>query len=191
MATGEDETQPVVFHRFIVRRLVGPLFGALGEFRHRGVKSIALSLGVDGAKAAGGNKPRRRVFGNPGLRPPFDGGGEGVVHRFLGAVEIAEQPNERRKDLSRIATIDGVERIADLGDCRFRHPTPYGETTVSRIGLDRGVLSIVGLLDPRRMKPTGECKLHPFHHSWRRCRLVSSFHSVRRPFCRKCRLCVG
>ena len=55
----------------------------------------------------------RGLSGHPDPRPLFDGGGERVVHRLLGKVEVPEQPNQRGEHPARIGLVDGIHHLAD------------------------------------------------------------------------------
>jgi hypothetical protein len=43
--------------------------------------------------------------------PLFNGGGEGIMQRFLGQVEVAEQANQRGKDATRLRAVDLLDDI--------------------------------------------------------------------------------
>ena len=49
---------------------------------------------VDRLVAGGGGDPRAGLVGDPGPRPLLEGHHEGVLHRVLGAVEVAEDAGE-------------------------------------------------------------------------------------------------
>ena len=55
------------------------------------VKSLAPAQAVDGLEASGRYQPRARVSRHTVARPLLQRGSEGVVHRFLGDVEVAHE----------------------------------------------------------------------------------------------------
>ncbi len=67
--------------------------------------------GVDRFEAAGRDEPRARVVGHTVARPLLDRRGEGVVHRLFGAIEIAEQADERREHAPRVGAVDGIYHL--------------------------------------------------------------------------------
>ena len=69
--------------------------------------SIALKRPVETSQARG-------FSGTPSRGHSLDGGDERIVHRFLGAVEVAEQANQRREDTPRLGAIDGLDRLPRL-----------------------------------------------------------------------------
>ena len=67
--------------------------------------SIALNRPADTSHARG-------LVGHAVARPLLDGGGERVVQRLLGEIEIAEQADQRGEDAARLGAIDGVHHLA-------------------------------------------------------------------------------
>jgi hypothetical protein len=64
---------------------------------------------VDRLEATGGDEPRARVRGHAVLRPLLECRAERVVQRFLGDVEVAEQPNERGEHATRLVLADRLD----------------------------------------------------------------------------------
>ena len=100
MAAGEDEPEPVVLDRLIVRshHLLGLSREPLGDLVARGIEAGIPADAVDRLEAAGGHQPRPRVPWHAVARPLLGGSDEGVVERFLGALEIAEKADQRREN---------------------------------------------------------------------------------------------
>ena len=113
VAAREDQTQPVVFDRFVARRrFVGDRLDLVDPVLER-VEARAPADAVDRLETPGGYEPGARVRGHAFARPLLERRPERLVKRFLGDVEIAEQPDERREHASRLGTVDGVERAVD------------------------------------------------------------------------------
>ena len=70
-------------------------------------------------------EPRARILGHAVARPALDGGHERIVHRLLGAIEVAEQANQRREDTPRLGAVDGLDRAA-RPPCSLSHVAPTG-----------------------------------------------------------------
>ena len=72
-------------------------------------EALVAALLVDGLEAPRGDQPGhgilRQSFGGPLLH----GRAEGVVQRFLGALEVAEQADQRREDAARILAVELVD----------------------------------------------------------------------------------
>ncbi len=108
MATGEDQSQAIIFNALVLRdcgltRL---------SFQLRGIESGAAAQGVNRFKAARGNQPGSSVLGHTGLRPLSERCGEGIMHRVLGKIEIAQQTDECGENAARLRAINGVEHLA-------------------------------------------------------------------------------
>src|SRR5437588_4825204 len=94
MAAGEDQTQAIVPHGSVV-------LGLLAEMKQR---RLSMAIGarrftpqaVDRAIAGGHDDPARRARGQAGLRPALCRGGEGVLNRVLGEVDVAESADQDR-----------------------------------------------------------------------------------------------
>ncbi len=58
------------------------------------------------------NEPRAGIRGHPIPRPLLHCCPKGVVQRFLGEVEVAEQTYQGGEDAARVGAVDGVYRLA-------------------------------------------------------------------------------
>ena len=130
MAGGEDQPQPLVGDRAHELGLLVVFVAAersqLGLERDAAAGPPALGAdAVERAVARRRDDPARGVVGQPALGPALERGEEGVLHRFLGAVEIAEDAGQDGDRLSRLApeqTVDedvlrsGQEAAASAGD---------------------------------------------------------------------------
>ena len=99
----------------------------------RGVEAGAAAQRVDRLEAAGRHQPGARIGGHAVARPLLERRGEGVVQRLLGAVEVAEQADQRREHAARLGAVDGVE------------PSPWPRGRVLRpcgVVLDRHALEL-------------------------------------------------
>ena len=65
---------------------------------------------IDRLEAARGHEPCPGILGHAVSRPALDGGDERIVERLFGAVEVAEQANQRREDTPRLGAVDGLDR---------------------------------------------------------------------------------
>ena len=109
MAAGEDEAQPIVFDDLGVPRrgrVVGDGLDLVGDIVDRIEPGVPADA-VDGLEASGGHEPRARIRRHAIARPLLERGAKGVVQRFFGEIEVAEQANERREDAPRLGAIDG------------------------------------------------------------------------------------
>jgi hypothetical protein len=131
VAAGEDETQPIVFDRFVARQrtFVGDRLDLVDPVLER-VEARAPADAVDRLETSGGNEPGARVCRDAFAWPLLERRPERVVQRFLGDVEIPEQPDQRREHASRLGTVDSVERAVDAVDGLVAHDRP-------RVGLRR------------------------------------------------------
>ncbi len=112
MAAREDEPQAVVRDRalrpvFRVRRLSVLLErGELCELRPLLLEALSAAQAVDGLVAGGRNEPCPGVGRRSRARPLFEGGGEAVLHRLLGQVEVAKQADQGREDPPGLLAVD-------------------------------------------------------------------------------------
>ena len=114
MAGGEDQPQPLVGDRAHELGFVFVLAAAeraqLGLERDAAAGPATLGPDpVERAVARGGDDPGRRVVGEPALGPALERGQERVLHRLLGAVEVAEDAGEDGDRLSRLAPEQAVD----------------------------------------------------------------------------------
>ena len=70
---------------------------------------------IDGAVPGRGRDPRSRVRGHTALRPDLEGRDEGVLHRLLGEVEVAEDADERRDRPSGFLAEQAVDDLVSCG----------------------------------------------------------------------------
>ena len=108
MATGEDQPQPIVLDVLVRAGRVGPgdFLESAGDLWLQFIESTSTPERIDRLEAAGGNQPGPRVGRYPLRFPALDRGGERLVQRLLGEVEIVEQSNQRREHSSRLRLID-------------------------------------------------------------------------------------
>jgi len=118
MTAGEHEAQLIVGDGVFV---VG------GEIVHSSVLQVEFreargaSHAVDRTKASGRYEPAARIARHSFCWPSLERGGERVLHRLLGAIEITEETNQAGQDPTRFRAIDGLDRVA-------RHRTqPIGD----------------------------------------------------------------
>src|ERR1700722_923703 len=114
MAAGEDETEPTA--------APGPRPGRPGGGVQvgRGVARVARRFStkhVDRAVARGGDDPSRRARGHPGLWPSVERGGERVLHRLLGEIDVPEDADEH----GHRAAMLRAEHAFDLRPGKRRH----------------------------------------------------------------------
>ena len=102
---------------------VGVGFEPHRQLLQRGIEARLLAHAVDRLEAPGRNQPGERIGRHAVLRPLRGGRDEGVVHRLLGAIEIAEQPDQRRQHAARMAAVDRLQP---------RRPTPPAASPASR-----------------------------------------------------------
>ncbi len=116
MAAGEDQAQRVVADllAFVpARAAVGDGRDPIGDVAFERIEAGAPPDAVDRLEAPGRDQPWHRIRGNAVARPLLDGGLERVLHRLFGEIEIAEQADQRREDLARVAAIERRHRGAD------------------------------------------------------------------------------
>ena len=70
---------------------------------------------VDRLEAAGRDEPGARIGGHAVARPLLERGGEGVVQRLLGEVEVAEQADQGGEDAARVGAVDRVDGSGGVG----------------------------------------------------------------------------
>ena len=111
VAAREDQAQTIVFELFLFierGRLVGEGFGDVGAIFEM-FEALVAPLLVDGLEAPRRHQPRHRILRQTFGRPLLHGRAKGVVQRFLGALEVAEQADQRREDAARILAVDLVD----------------------------------------------------------------------------------
>ena len=140
VAAREDETQPIVFDTLLVRprRVVDDgHVGLLARFVER-LEAREPPDAVDALEASGRHQPRARIGGNAVPRPLLERRPERLVHRFLGAVEVTEEADQRRQHAPGLGEIDGIHRLANrIGGAVQADRSHH----VSRWLVERGVTS--------------------------------------------------
>lgn len=124
MAAGEDEFELVVRELVVAGGRGG--FAAMqrvGDVILGGVEPLAATNRVDGLETRGRDQPGARIRRDAVHGPALQGGAEGVVHRILGHVEVAEQADERRENAAGFRAENGVKVGANL-DRRWRGHGP-------------------------------------------------------------------
>jgi hypothetical protein len=97
VAAGEDQLESLVTHCRLVDLIAHcPL--ALKEADFLRERSLAANP-VDRAVASSREQPRRGVLGHPISRPPLGRDRERLLRSFLGEIEVAEEADERGKDV--------------------------------------------------------------------------------------------
>jgi len=102
----------------------------LGHFAQRGIEPRVPPQLVDRLESSGRDQPRARVLRHAFARPRVERRRERVVHRFLGPIEIAEQPNQRGQHAARIGSVDCPDLVARA--CRFLVSTGQSGSPSSR-----------------------------------------------------------
>ena len=108
VAAGEDQAEAVVFDALVLVCHAGCRDGLelLGHAAQRGIEPGVPPQLVDCLESSGRDQPRARVLRHAFARPRVERRRERVVHRFLGPIEIAEQPNQRGQHAARIGSVD-------------------------------------------------------------------------------------
>ena len=110
MAAGEDQPQPLVGNRRIVRQSrSGGLFVGGERGRHRREPRPPPQL-VDGLVARRPVEPGARIAGRV-RRPIGDRGGERVLQRFFGDVEVADRADQARQQPAPVRFVDLVDQL--------------------------------------------------------------------------------
>ena len=118
MTAGEDQAQPVVRDGAVVHLVHLVLLVRRRErleLLHLVLEPASPAEAVDRLVPRGGRDPRGRVARQATARPDLEGDEEGVLHRLLGEVEVAEHADERRDRPSRLVSeqaVDGLVRNA-------------------------------------------------------------------------------
>lgn len=137
MTAGEDQSQPVVLDLLVVPRggvaaiggkplgelrrpravalaglVIPAVAGSLGQIGYRRAEPGTPPDSVDALEAAGGNEPGPRIGRHAVARPLLQRRTKGIVQRFLGQIEVAEQADQRGENATRLGAVDGVHRFA-------------------------------------------------------------------------------
>ena len=113
VAAREDQAQPLVGNRRLVVHVLVPAL-RLRQLESRQQLRLALQVAlaadaIDRAVAGGGDDPRAGIARDAVARPALDRGGEGVLHRVLGEVEITEDAGEDRERAPVLVTVRARE----------------------------------------------------------------------------------
>src|SRR5262249_54507807 len=108
----EDESQTIVFDAALILEGGGRRWVRTRERNRdraqRDRASIAPSA-IDRAVTARADEPRPWVCWNRVASPRLDRDREGLLHRLLGAVEVAEEADERREDSPGVLAVHSVD----------------------------------------------------------------------------------
>ena len=117
VAAGEEQAQAIVGYRVHVVAWIALVRARRGESLELAqlVQIAALAAdAVDGAVARGADDPGAGVAGEPVAGPALDRDHEGLLHRLLGQVDVAEDPDQDRHRPSRLAPEQAVDdRVGD------------------------------------------------------------------------------
>ena len=95
MAAREDQAQPFVGNRLVL--LVGLDGLERGQQLGLAPERLLAANPVDRPVARGRQQPGAGVGGGAFARPPLDRGGEGLLHRVLGELDVAERAGQDRE----------------------------------------------------------------------------------------------
>ncbi len=95
MAAGEDQREPVVGHGAHLVRVRGQRLES-GEDGGLVGEDALTTDPVDGPVAGGGDDPGSRVVRDARLRPAVERRRKRILHRLLGAFEVAEDTGQDR-----------------------------------------------------------------------------------------------
>jgi hypothetical protein len=112
MATGENEAKLVVLDQLVTELGVRRRCLQLDRDSFQGsVEPRTPANPIDRLEATGRHQPPIGIGGHALTRPSLDGGGERLVHRLLGEIEIAEKADERGKDAAGVVSIEALDRL--------------------------------------------------------------------------------
>ncbi|MNV69400.1 hypothetical protein D3C71_1623070 [compost metagenome] len=132
MAAGEDQAQAVVGQQLFFAWVLRVAVELHAQVRLGTVETGASAQRIDGLEAPGGNQPRPRVIGDTVALPALDGDEEGIVHGFLGQVEITQQADQRRQDAPRLPPVHRLDLGAHLHQCRHQSGIRWVTTSTRR-----------------------------------------------------------
>ena len=112
MAAREDESQAIVLDGLALPRRHGidERIDVLAGTPRVGPR--APPDRVDGLETSRGHEPRSGIGRHAVARPLLERGPERVVQRLLGAIEVAEQADQRGQDAARLGAVDRVHELA-------------------------------------------------------------------------------
>jgi hypothetical protein len=107
VAAREEQLEPLVWNRLIVHGVLHglPDLQQPGLLRERAVTTDA----VDRPVARRRDEPGAWIVRRPVPRPALGCGGERVLRRFLGELEVAEEADQSREDTPPLVAKDLVE----------------------------------------------------------------------------------
>jgi hypothetical protein len=108
VAAGEDEAQPIGLERRIVGLGCCKGLDALDMIVLR-LEACASPNPVDRLESAGRDEPGRRVCRQTFARPLLERRADGVVQRFFGELEVAQQADQRGEHAARLAAVDRLD----------------------------------------------------------------------------------
>src|SRR5262249_37137918 len=113
MAAGEDETQPVVFDAFVIPRLgiIGSRESPVNIVRQR-LKSGMPANRDDRLETPRRHEPGTRIGWHTVAWPLLQSGPESNVPRLLSDIQVAQQPDQRGKNVARVGEVDRVDLVA-------------------------------------------------------------------------------
>ena len=128
MTAGEDEAQPIVSHRVVLRfplallerlqrRQLVDFFGEAG----------ATPQAIDRLVPSRLNEPSAGIVRQLSRRPLLESGGERFLNHLLGEVEIAEEADQSGEDASRFRAIEPADGV---GDRRWSYIDNTGLTSI-------------------------------------------------------------
>jgi hypothetical protein len=114
VTAGEDKPQLVVVDSILLghARIGRGGVELLSQSTQRRVEPCAASQGVDRLETTGGHEPCAWIGRHALPRPALDSGGEGVVQRLLGEIEVTEETDERGENAARVVSIGDLDRLA-------------------------------------------------------------------------------
>ena len=102
MATGEDQTEAIIFDLLVIDLFVmqGSFIDARFCIERKiflgSVDARAPAHPIYGLEARRGNQPGARAVRNTSLRPGLQSGGECLMHGLFGEIQTFEEAHERR-----------------------------------------------------------------------------------------------
>lgn len=126
MGGDEDQTEELVA-AIVVRRFRGRIVaGAILGVRDLPVVAFAHDVAperVDGAALGGGHQPGAGIARDAGPRPFGQGGDERILRELLGAIDVAQQPDESGDQPPPLGADGGLDRPARVVGARQAVPS--------------------------------------------------------------------
>jgi hypothetical protein len=111
VAAGEDELEALIGECRVVECFVHRCLHGVWLVEQAGLL-VAFAIppdAIDRGVARGRDEPRARVGRDAVARPAGRGGGEGLLRRLLGEVEVAEEADQGRQDATPFVVEDLLE----------------------------------------------------------------------------------